>query len=60
MEAKNRVVLTLLDREGPTKEEFDLTADEAFAVSTFLHLLKRTSPRETASWQEACKIAMKE
>lgn len=52
-----RVVLTLEDKNGKTKEEFELTADEAFAIQTLLHSMMGTAPKVKASWLEACKAA---
>jgi hypothetical protein len=54
---KPRVVLTLEDTEGQTKEEFQITADEAFAIQTLLHCLQGTAPKAKASWIQACKAA---
>lgn len=52
-----RVILTMEDNEGKTKEVFKLTADEAFAIQTLLHSLMGTAPKAKASWVEACKAA---
>lgn len=54
---KPRVTLTLEDKAGKTKEVFDVTADEAFAIQTLLHSLRGTAPKVKASWLEACKAA---
>lgn len=55
--SKPRVKLTLEDKEGKTKEVFEITADEAFAIQTLLHSLMGTAPKVKASWVEACKAA---
>ena len=52
-----RVVVTLEDMQGGTKEEFKVTGDAALIVSTMLHLLEGTSPKQRVTWYEACKIA---
>ena len=54
---KPRVRLTMEDKEGKTKEVFEVTADEAFAIQTLLHSLRGTAPKAKASWFEACKEA---
>lgn len=54
---KPRVTLTMEDKEGKTKEVFEVTADEAFAIQTLLHSLRGTAPKVKASWVEACKAA---
>lgn len=52
-----KVKLTLEDAEGRTKETFDLSPDQAFAIQTLLHSFKGTAPQARASWVEACKAA---
>lgn len=54
---KPRVKLTMEDKEGKTKEVFEITADEALAIQTLLHSLMGTAPQMKASWIEACKAA---
>lgn len=51
-----RVLVTLEDMKGGTKEEFKVTGDAALIVSTMLHLLHGTSPKQRITWHEACKI----
>lgn len=53
-----KIKLTLEDTEGKTKETFDLTPDQAFAIQTLLHSFKGTEPQVRASWVEACKAAL--
>ena len=54
---KPRVRLTMEDKEGKTKEVFEITADEALGIQTLLHSLMGTAPKVKASWIEACKAA---